>query len=122
MNTDGSIMCFEEFIKKYGSVNTNFIQYLGIKRAIDFYINKLHIKNRKDVNHIQLDIPFLYKILFKSTKGSRDFYKTLISKESKVKVKKSETLLTRDLKTGKCYIKYLLIPVKTQSCNGFNIE
>lgn len=70
---DGSILCFEEFSQKFESTKTSFITYEGIKRAVDHDIKNLNIKNRKEVNHVQLDFPFSYKILFKTRKAVKTF-------------------------------------------------
>lgn len=84
LNEDGNLISYREFTRKYVSVRSNFLEYLGIKSAIESYIKKLNIQNKK-VSLLQVDMLYFFRIVFKSKKGSKDFYNVLNNNNTSVR-------------------------------------
>ena len=71
-------MTYEQFQEKY-NVQTNFIEFTGIKTSVELYIRRTEIDLGSDVSY-NCYIPFNVKIIMKTAKGCKDIYKLLNSK------------------------------------------
>ena len=79
LDKDNNFMRFEE-ITNNNQVNTNFIQYNGLIRAIKNYMNKLNLTTQENISRpIQ---PTFLKIINKDEKGCQTIYRILIENKS----------------------------------------
>ena len=81
-NVDGKILSYEQFQNKYDiHVQCHFLEFLGIKTAVENYIRQLGIDLITDpfplTNRV---LPFNVELILKSSKGSQDMYKLLVYK------------------------------------------
>ena len=78
-NDDGRLMNYNQFIQKF-EVQTNFIQFYGVRAAVELYIRNKGIAINTNIltnNYL----PFKIKVLLKNERGSRDMYE-LINKKN----------------------------------------
>lgn len=83
INDDGTLMDAQTFCDRY-EIRVNFLEYLGVRMAIDNYIRTKRI-NVEPCTTINIYLPFNIKLLLKSKKGCKDMYgvfntKKIISK------------------------------------------
>lgn len=74
----GQVLPLDEIKMKFNNNNLSFLDYYRVRGLISKFMVKNKIKDTFD--HINPSIPFDYKIIFKSPKGSKDFYKVLKNK------------------------------------------
>ena len=74
----GKFLEFEEIKEKFNNGSLGLLEYYRLRGLINNYIAQNKLDN--DFHHVKPFIPFDYKIVLKSKKGSQDFYKLLTSK------------------------------------------
>lgn len=75
-NTDDmTFYSFDEFLQNF-RINTNFLQYHGVVTAVKRFLQKYNFQMKRLA---QPFLPHLLEIFFMNKKGSKDFYKCLIS-------------------------------------------
>ena len=78
IKSDGNLLKFDEFKQTYTSVRTNFVEYLGLKMAIEAFIKNCNVEHAS-VKLFHIELPFLYKLIFRNLKGCKEFYNIFIS-------------------------------------------
>ena len=79
-NLDEKVLSYEQFQNKYG-IQCHFLEFLGIKTAVENYIRQLGIDLITDPFPLtNCVLPFNVKLILKSNKGSQDMYKLLVYK------------------------------------------
>jgi len=77
VDSNGIILSFEEIKEKFNNDTLQMLEYYRLRGIIVKYLAENKYDN--DFSHVAPFIPFAYKIVLKSTKGSKDFYKVLTS-------------------------------------------
>ena len=79
-NVDGKILSYEQFQNKY-DIQCHFLEFLGIKTAVENYIRQFGIDLITDPFPLtNCVLPFNVKLILKSSKGSQYMYKLLVYK------------------------------------------
>ena len=83
LKEDGQFMNLQEFQNKF-NINTNFLRYQSLLSAIKSSMKSLNINSQRLYKIIGPVIPVTIKTFLKSSKGSKDMYRILISKTSNI--------------------------------------
>ena len=80
LNPEGKVLSYAQFQNKYG-VQCHFLEFLGIKTAVESYIRQSGIDLRATSEPITNGVlPFNAKIILQNRKGSQDMYTIFTNK------------------------------------------
>ena len=99
LNSEGEVLSYAQFQNKYG-VQCHFLEFLGIKTAVESYIRHSGIDISTTPEPItNCVLPFNVKIILKNKKGSQDMYKIFTYKAvtPKSQIKWDQIFQNRDL-------------------------